>query len=105
MPLDWTAQGGTLQLRFVLIDCSTRVFRRKAEAALGPRFDVRRFHDAVLGSGPCRCLCWIRSLPTSSPLKRNGVRIVADVLAKRAALDEALHITKQRGKIRSRPAR
>jgi Bacterial protein of unknown function (DUF885) len=51
MPLDWTAQGGTLQLRFVLIDCSTRVFRRKAEAALGPRFDVRRFHDAVLGSG------------------------------------------------------
>ena len=51
MPLDWTAQGGTLQLEFVLIDCSTRVFRRKAGAALGPRFDVRRFHDAVLGSG------------------------------------------------------
>lgn len=29
-----------------------RELRRKSERALGPDFDVRRFHDAVLGSGP-----------------------------------------------------
>lgn len=32
------------QLRF-------KAWREKAQAALGPRFDVRRFHDALLGNG------------------------------------------------------
>ena len=29
-----------------------RKVRREAEAALGARFDIKAFHDAVLGHGP-----------------------------------------------------
>ena len=39
-------------LAYKLGSAKIRELRRKSERALGPDFDVRRFHDAVLGSGP-----------------------------------------------------
>ena len=48
--------------------------RREAEAALGPRFDVRAFHDAILsqGSVPLPVLesqirAWVASVQTAAP--------------------------------------
>jgi uncharacterized protein (DUF885 family) len=39
-------------LAYKLGELKLRELRAKAEKELGPKFDVRRFHDAVLGQGP-----------------------------------------------------
>ena len=68
--ISWPGQA----LSYKLGELTIMRLRREAEAALGPKFDVRAFHDAILsqGSVPLPVLesqirAWVASVQTAAP--------------------------------------
>ena len=47
--------------------------RAAAQAELGDKFDIRAFHDTVLGGGACRCRCSKRVWSAGSPTLKTPV--------------------------------
>ena len=52
--ISWPGQA----LSYYLGEMAIRKSRRKAEEALGEKFNIRAFHDSVLELARCRCRCW-----------------------------------------------
>ena len=71
--ISWPAQA----LSYKLGELAITRLRREAEQALGPRFDVRRFHDVVLAQG-------------SVPLPVLDTQVRAYIASERAAADAAV---------------
>lgn len=69
----WPGQA----LAYMTGQMEIRRLRREAEAALGPRFDVRGFHDVVLGAGAVtlpllrsRVEAWVRERQAAAPTRQ-----------------------------------
>ena len=60
--------GPGRRFAYKLGELQIRRHRREAEQKMGPRFDQRHFHDAILDSGRCRCRCWSSGWRSSSPM-------------------------------------